>query len=203
MYVPKIKYKKPEFTNGDRFTTQDGISFIGWFFENYKGLFFTGKFPSKKSKQLIELKTVKESEVLPLPVVTESISPTYQQLKTGTFTRYFLKDTRTNKIIEVNGNKFKEQSEFLYNKTLTLPWNITPPIEDTSINGYLLIGSATKNRNTVKKAEQIFPGISQYITDYGQFTPSSKVLEDKNKIQKQSPQSFTIPSPSKSLKSKI
>lgn len=175
MFLPKSKYKGP-------FTASDGEKkilveatkevFKGQYFITYKNELFEGRFPKEAGRKLIyatELeKKEKESNVLPTPKPA-LIKPTEKDYENKRFTRYFVQDKRTEKILEVNLATFKESIKLPSYKTLSLEWWIEGPVEDTYFNGYLYIGAKSRNLKTVETAEKSLKGIKNYLFQLDEF----------------------------------
>ena len=100
------------------------------------------------------------------------VTPSSADYTKGTFIRYFVKDSRLNRVVEVDKPKYVEQrkSGKLYRRTLKIMWYITGDPEDQTIKGYVYPGLKKKNQDVIDKAEQILSGIGkQVLTDTSQF----------------------------------
>lgn len=198
MYLPKIKIKIPNKDTIKNVVDETGRQFVGSFFETYKGELFSGTKPTSDSKQLQSSDTL-ESQ---FPTNQESIfkvefvPPTDKQLADGTFKRYFLQDRRTKNIAEITKEKFDNLEPNLYTQKVSLDWTLTPPAKDVYFNGVRFEGAETKNRQSVQQASQTVEGLQQYVKDYTQFVPESKISEDKTTPPPVSNTGFDIPSPS-------
>ena len=103
---------------------------------------------------------------------SDFVTPNEAQYEKGAFPRYFVKDGRTGKIIEVDQDKYNTQKKEnkLYRRVLRIEWYITGNPEDEIINGYLYPGTKAKNQDVINQAEKILPGIGeQILKDPGQF----------------------------------
>ncbi len=198
MYLPKIKIKIPDKDTIRDVVDETGKEFIGSFFETYKGELFSGTRPTSNSKPLQSSDTL-ESNFPTNQEVTFKIEftpPTEKQLADGKFKRYFLQDRRTKNIAEITKEKFDNLEPNLYTQKASLDWTLTPPAKDVYFNGVTFDGAETKNRQAVQQASQTVEGLQQYVQDYAQFVPESKISGDKTTPPPESNTGFDIPSPS-------
>lgn len=175
MYLPKSKYKGP-------FTAADGAKKVlildtkevykGKYFVTYKDELYEGRFPKEAGRQLIFeselLKREKDSkkELKPKPSL---VVPTEKDYENKKFKRYFSKDRRSGKIIEINLKEFKNLKKYPSYIGLELDWWIQGPVEDTLYNNYLYKGAATRNRETVNKYKKSFRGLDEYLFALDEF----------------------------------
>jgi len=91
------------------------------------------------------------------------------------FLRYFAKDIRTEKIVEISQTTYKElasrNTKYYYPNFITtqIVWVVEGPLEDTNTGSYIVPGVATQNKNAVEKADKTMSGLTSYLTDYTQF----------------------------------
>ena len=130
----------------------------------------------KKAKYIVNhnkySRKFKESCKKALGISTVHVTPSSADYTKGTFIRYFVKDSRLNRVVEVDKPKYVEQrkSGKLYRRTLKIMWYITGDPEDQTIKGYVYPGLKKKNQDVIDKAEQILSGIGkQVLTDTSQF----------------------------------
>lgn len=198
MYLPKIKIKTPNKADIGNMIDTAGKEYQGNFFETYKGEFFSGDKPSSDSKPLESLDRLEsehgEDDTSIFKV--EFVPPTDKQLANGTFKRYFLQDKRNKNIVEITKEKFNNLETNLFTKKLAVDWTLTPPAKDVYFNGVRFDGAETKNRQAIQQANHTIEGLQDYIKDYAQFVPESKITGGKTTPPPKRNTSFDIPSPS-------
>lgn len=198
MYLPKIKIKIPDRDTIGNMVDEAGRQFLGSFFETYKGEFFSGTKPSSDSQPLESLDRLEAEHGDDVTSIfkVEFVPPTEKQLANGTFKRYFLQDKRNKNIVEITKDKFDNLETNLFTKKLAVDWTLTPPAKDVYFNGVRFDGAETKNRQAIQQASQTIEGLQDYIKDYTQFVPESKIAGDKTTPPPKRNTSFDIPSPS-------
>ena len=169
MYLPKSKYKKGSGAGKSLVDAVTKVPFSGPTITDFLGRIFKGSNPNSANEVL-------ESTLPPEPekdnFVNHYVRPTEKDYIKGTFVRYFAKDSRSGKIVELNKQAYlKEVSDNkLYRRTVKLEWYITGTLEDSIINGYKAFGIKTKNQNVIDQAEKILSGIGeQVLKDTSQF----------------------------------
>ena len=170
MYIPKIKQIAGGKVAGKLLDIKTGLQYFGKFVKDYKGNFFKGSQITSKSEPLLYVPDVKAIE-RELNLQTVFRSPSEQEYTKGSFTRYFVKDSRTGRVVEVDEPQYLQQRKTnkLYRRALKIEWYITGEPEDQIINGYLYPGTKSKNQDVIKQAEEILPGIGeQILKDPGQ-----------------------------------
>lgn len=167
MFIPKSKYSKPKHTPGKEFLLR-GKPYIGWYTELSTGEYYTGKAFDAKSLKLESIKSSTREET-EFPFYSEDTMPTERDKQNKVWIRYFLQDKRTGRIIEVDKERYDLFRSKPYVTRTTVSWSLSKPVEDLVINGYPYHGAAHRNKQAVAAQEQIIPGISSYIKDYGQF----------------------------------
>jgi hypothetical protein len=115
-----------------------------------------------------------------------------------TITRYFIRHKSAKQVIEVSEEGFKAelQNPVSYKQGVSLPWQISGPVQDYEVNGFRYEGVVTKNKRAVEEAKKTIPTLDQYITDY------AFLAEDVEKYEAatdRTPDRFYIPSPSKTV----
>ena len=198
MYLPKIKIKTPNKADIGNMVDEAGKEFLGNFFETYKGEFFSGDRPSSNSKPLESLDRLESEHGEDATSIfkIEFTPPTEKQLADGKFKRYFIQDKRTKNIAEITKQKFQNLDTNLSTRKLSVDWNLTPPAKDVYFNGVRFEGAETKNRQVIQQASKTIEGLQDYIKDYTQFVPESKITGDKTTPPPKGNTSFDIPSPS-------
>lgn len=95
--------------------------------------------------------------------------PTEEDYVQGTFRRYFLQDVRNGEIKEITAETYRSIADKGYYRRTKLEWNLLGPSEDQTINGYIYPGAVARNRDVVIQAEEIIPGIAEFLSDLKQF----------------------------------
>ena len=111
-------------------------------------------------------------------------APTAEQLKAGSYTRYFIKKVNESKIIEIDASQFElwQSNQFdpaMYT-AIKMQWYISGPIEDTRPTLVLHLGVRTKNLSQIAAAETTLPGISKVLTDPLQYYSDVTYLVPKD-----------------------
>lgn len=104
--------------------------------------------------------------------------PTEDDYIQGTFRRYFLQDVRNGEIKEINSETYKSIADKGYYRRTKLEWNLLGPSEDETVNGYIYPGAVARNRDVVIQAEEVIPGITEFLSDLKQF-----VVEEASKFK--------------------
>jgi hypothetical protein len=169
-YLPKIKQLVGGKLKGFLKDPSTGLKFAGSFVRDFKGNFFKGTSITPNSKPLtfVPEGTVSEDEVFR----NVHVSPSSNDYSKGNMVRYFARDTRDGKVVELDKVSYlKVQKEKkLYRKTLKVQWYIKGNPENEIINGYMYPGLKAKNEDVANKAEKLLPGIkSQQLSNYAQF----------------------------------
>jgi|TARA_B110000977_G_C10971170_1_gene452388 hypothetical protein len=171
MYIPKHKLKVGGKVPGKLIDKITGRQFLGKYVQGPDKKYYKGTQITSKSEELI-LQKDKSAEEKALGISTVHVTPSSADYTKGTFIRYFVKDSRLNRVVEVDKPKYVEQrkSGKLYRRTLKIMWYITGDPEDQTIKGYVYPGLKKKNQDVIDKAEQILSGIGkQVLTDTSQF----------------------------------
>jgi hypothetical protein len=187
-YIAEGSYKKAKFTPGLTYVVMDTRKrYIGFYIEDSRGRFYSGKAPGDKSVRLekVELKVPeglkaglkKAAMALAAGLAAKVISSLERQK--GKTKRYFVQNKTTQKISETDKATYEQAKTDLPNSTfMEVDWELTGPAEDQMFGDYKYIGAATKNKATIMAAESQMKGISTFITDY------SYLVEDPVSIQK-------------------
>lgn len=181
MWVPKMKFLSGLFARLGLFTLPNGGSYEGPYHQNELGQFMTGDSPSPDSQVLIENpEELTDDQIQELEFFSSIENlPTPEDYKTGFMNRYFLKNTITGKIIEVDENFYNQdsRSKELYIQKLIIKWVISKPVKDVFNQGYVFEGAATRNQKAVMKANLEMKGIANYIVNYSQFADIESDVE--------------------------
>ena len=172
MYLPKNKYSKPRHSPGGEFSL-DNKEYVGWYIQTYTKEYYSGKTLNKNSKLLFKLSDsdniIDRNENDPFIFSSVIVSPTPRERSNGIWKRYFLKDPRNNKIIEVDKKKYLLFKRKTYVLRAELDWKIEGPAENQNINGYTYFGATHVNKVNTQALESTIKGITTYIKDYSEF----------------------------------
>lgn len=171
MYLPKIKQKVGGKIAGKLMDLKTGRPFNGAFVQDFAGNFFKG---SKVTAESEKLKFVPDETAASesLGVKKHFPQPTSEDYTKGTVARYFIKDGRSGKVVEINRKTYliEKQDKKLYKRLLKVFWYIKGDPEDSIINGYKYPGVKSKNQDVINQAEKKMSGIgTQALTDTAQF----------------------------------
>jgi len=175
---------------------QDNTEYRGLYHTYLTGEVYTGAtWNSKTSKKLIVYKNIiaknveyetlkRELKLTYMQPVSALNAPTTEQLKAGSYTRYFIKKVNESKIIEIDEPQFnmwqsKQIDPALYS-AIKMQWYISGPIEDSQSNMVFIQGVQTKNTNQIKSAETSLAGISKVLTDPLQYYSDITYLVPKD-----------------------
>lgn len=196
MWVPKMKFLSGLFARLGLFTLPNGASYEGPYHQNELGQFMTGDSPSPDSQVLIENpEELTDDQIQDLEFFSSIENlPTPEDYKTGFMNRYFLKNTITGKIIEVDENFYNKdsRSQELYIQKLILKWVISKPVKDIFNQGYVFEGAATRNQKAVMKANLEMKGIINYIVNYSQFADIESDVEGFKFEELPAPEQYRI-----------
>lgn len=176
-YVPKHKQEEVKATAEQFINAATGLPHIGPVIKDFLGNFFKGSSPADiKPENALAQRDATEADA-ELYAQEMGVKPFYpkpspKDLEKGAIKRFFVKDGRSGKIVEINNTDFKSQKaqKKLYKKVLRIEWYITGEPEDKIINGYKYPGTKSKNQDVINQAEKILPGIGkQILKDPGQF----------------------------------
>lgn len=176
-YVPKHKQEDVQAAAEQFLDSATGLPHIGPVIKDFLGNFFKGSSSAdiKPENALIENNLDAEGQkrmAEEIGVKTHYPKPSPKDIEKGALKRFFIKDGRSGKIIEIDENDFDNQkkNKKLYKKVLRIEWYITGEAEDQIINGYKYPGTKSKNQDVINQAEAILPGIGeQILKDPGQF----------------------------------
>ena len=177
MFLPKIKIKLPKFTLGDFLSFGNGEPYSGYYYEDYKGQYFSGKGPSNTSVPLVLQDPTEADSEEENFIVQQNVKPKVEDYDKGFFKRYYLKDSRNGKIVETTEKIYNSELEKLFIKGTTIDWVIQKPAKDLIIEGSLYQGAITRNKLKVQQAEQQLRGIADYITQYDEFVEVESTME--------------------------
>lgn len=184
MWLPPFKIIKGLFAFQGEFSKPDGSPYEGPYYKTYTGQAYAGSEPSADQVPLTpdlhilgegdkyvdghgDLNSLEVSLVYPEP----------KDYKKGFFTRFFILDTRTNKLVETEKEGYDRYRKELFLKGTTLKWILEKPLKDIFSSGFLYKGAGTRNRENVLKASVEIPLLKNYITDYGQFVEVESDVE--------------------------
>ena len=194
MYLPKFKFKKDTAKAGE-FIDKLGKSVAGNVIKDFLGRTFKGSSPSGINPD-DALIPVKKEPPVDKKFASEINDPTYKDYQKGLFMRYFIKDSRNGKIIEVTKKTYiaEKKEGKVYRRLLKIEWYITGSKEDQLINNFLHPGLKSKNQDVITQSEKVLVGIgAQILKDPGQFILSKEQTTDipKPKVPKLRENLFT------------
>jgi|TARA_B110000977_G_C11089274_1_gene496070 hypothetical protein len=169
MYLPKSKYKGPFTASGG----EEGVlykdtkePFNGKYIITFRKQLFEGNSPLLAGRELIfekdhllELQNI-NPEKRP---TSKNITPTEKDYSVRYYKRYFAKDNRSEKIIEIDSKEFNKVSSYPSFSAISLDWWIEGPSEDTSYDGIVYKGAKYRNNKAVSKAQESMEGIQDYL----------------------------------------
>ena len=170
-FLPAFKYLKGKFASKGQFMLPNGQPYEGAYHQLYNGETYTGSIPSKDAIRIFE----DDSEPhLPVPeyadkITSEPVYPQPEDYDRGYFLRYFIKDTRNGKIIEVKKTTSQKKLEKKYLKGITVKWILEKPVKDIFNQGYLFKGAATRNKENTQKANLEIKGLDLFITEFDKY----------------------------------
>lgn len=165
MYIPKVKYKVGGKLNGKLIDVKTGRQYLGEFVQDYNGIFYKGN-SINSSSEILEFKkdnSQGSNEVLGLRFIYRKPSP--KDYDRGYFTRYFVKDNTSSKVVEVDRPKYfeiRKQQSPVYSTT-QLDWIIKGPFEDYVTGGYKAHGVRSRNTELIKEYSKILPGLGAQV----------------------------------------
>lgn len=167
MYIPKSKQKAGGKLDGSLIDPKTGAAFTGKFVKDFLGRFFKGDKIDSKSQPLEFVPFSDETEAVKYgsDFVSVFIQPSQDDYNKGSISRFFVKDSRSGRIIEIDKEKYNTQKKEnkLYRRVLRIEWYITGNPEDEIINGFLYPGTKKKNQDVINQAEKVLPGIGEQI----------------------------------------
>lgn len=170
-WLPAFKFLSGLFAKKGEFLLSNGQPYEGAYYKTYNGKTFTGSKPGKNSVEIF----YDDSEPhLPDPVyenkiVSEQTFPTPKDYEKGFFIRYFIKDLRGGKIIEVKKFTYDKKEQEKYLLGTTSRWILQKPVKDIFNQGFLFKGAATRNKENIMKASLLMKGLDKFITEYDKF----------------------------------
>jgi hypothetical protein len=165
MYIPKVKCKVGGKIDGFLIDPKTGRRFLGDFVQDYKGNFYKGTTVNSTSEVLKFEKKVTENKNKVEGLRFIYRKPAEKDYKAGFFTRYFIRDETSNKVVEVNRAKYIEirKSNTRIYSTVKLDWLITGESDDTYIDGYKVSGLATLNSEIIQEKSKELKGLDTQV----------------------------------------
>ena len=179
MWLPAFKYIKGLLAQRGSFVMPDGEPYEGSYHKLYNGKTFTGDIPNKDAIRIYaddsepHLPEASYEDLL----VSEPVHPTPEDYDKGFFMRYFIKDHRNAKIVEVKHNTYGKKIEEKFLSGIDLKWIIDKPIKDIFNQGYLFKGTITRNKENTLKASLILKGLDGFIQEYDKFADIQSDVE--------------------------
>jgi len=174
-YLPKHKQKAKDKLEGILKDLKTGATYNGPFVRDFlnkftKGSTYSGKAtPLEFVPQWTELESDSDDGV---PIATTFRQPSEADYQKGTFKRFFVKQSNTGKVTEIDGDIYKalKKEGKLNRRVIQIEWYVTGNPEDEIIDGYLYPGTKAKNQDVIDQAEKLLPGIGdQILKDPSQF----------------------------------
>ena len=198
MFLPKHKRRDNLNTKEPLVDKITGAPYYGSYFEASNGKKYTGKSPYDGENR--ELENLPEDAILPgtdntirggknaydvlrndaeafklkftapLPVYFPTSIPAG-----GSFKRYFAKDIRREKIVEISKDTYtslkNRDTKYYYPNFVIaeVTWVVEGLLEDTTVGSYIVPSISSQNKNTIQSTNRLMPGLSDFITDYTQF----------------------------------
>lgn len=202
-YQPEFACKKPKSTSGGQYVVKStGEEYKGMYFETSTGKYYSGTKPTENGVELEKLTANHWEDLMPLALAIPGLlrglfkpKPKKGDSAKGVTKRYFIRNNRTSKIIEVDKPTYDQANRELPNHTFAaVDWIIKGPAEDKVINGYPYEGAVSRNRKTIQALEKQIPGISTFITDYAllveepiplnvnQLSSTTTTIQDKDTV---------------------
>lgn len=198
-YYPKSQIIENLVTTGKEWMLINGTEYIGLYHRYIDGTVMTGASYSPEFsqplKKYIDLNTdfnqfvyntLKKKVENTFPKASVSL-PSLDDYKIGKYTRYFIqKRNDLTDIMEINNDQFKSWQKpsggidkNLYN-AMPIDWKLTGPLYDLETGEF---GVYSTNYRIVQLSERKIPNISNFLTDYTEFTIYSPVVsEDIKKL---------------------
>lgn len=176
MYIAEGSYKKAKYTQGFTFKVEGTEElYRGYYIEDNKGRFYSGKFPGEDNLRLIQITpdttkkltagTKNTIVALAAGLAGKAISDLEKQK--GQTKRYFIQDKVTNKISETDKDTFTQAKQEMSHQNFSqVDWIIKGPADNQTYGNYSFEGAASKNEKAIKALESQMKGISTFVTDY-------------------------------------
>jgi hypothetical protein len=186
MYLPRAKKVVVDnFPDGVFVEKLTGKPYTKKVVEDYKGDVFkaTERESPKTSEKDAVVVTQTPLRETNLFRTGTGIEPTPLDYSRGSFTRYFIRDSRTEEVVEVTRDRYNIENAAIgrgrkYIKTLSIDWIITGNIDDRQINGYTSVGVRNLNASTMRDAEKELRGIKSLLKPAQYFKEKSEIKRE-------------------------
>jgi len=182
------------YTSGSEWMSEDGVEYVGLYHRYITNEIYTGEiWNAKISQKLVPYKNITATSTIynslkqlninfkePYAVV---VSPTADDMKRGSFNRYFVKKNNDSRIIEIDKTQFDlypDKIDPVIYDAIYIDWAISGELTDTYINSVFNRGVITKNRLTTIAAEQRLPGMINVLTNYSEFYLNTDIATPKD-----------------------
>ena len=182
------------YTSGSEWMSEDGVEYVGLYHRYITNEIYTGEtWNAKISQKLVPYKNITATSTIynslkqlninfkePYTVV---VSPTADDMKRGSFNRYFVKKNNDARIIEIDKTQFDmypDKIDPVIYDAIYIDWAISGELTDTYINNVFNRGVITKNRLTTIAAEQRLPGMINVLTNYSEFYLNTDIATPKD-----------------------
>ena len=187
-YIAEGSYKKAKFTLGLSYVEMNSRKkYTGYYIEDSKGRFYSGKMPSNTNVQLekVEFKIpeglkagLKAAAMTFAAGLASKVISDLERQK-GKTKRYFVQNKTTQKIAETDKATYQQAKIDLPDSNfIEVDWELKGPAEDQMFGDYKYIGAATKNKAAIEALEPQMKGISKFVSNY------SYLVEDPGTTQK-------------------
>jgi hypothetical protein len=182
------------YTSGSEWMFEDNTEYVGLYHRYITNEVYTGEtWNAKLSQKLVPYKNINATNVIynslkrlninfkePYAVI---VSPTADDMKRGSFSRYFFKKINDSQITEIDKTQFElypDKIDPVMYDAIYIDWEISGELTDTYINGVFNRGVITKNRLTTIAAEQRLPGMITVLTNYSEFYLNTDITTPKD-----------------------
>lgn len=166
MYLPRNRYKIDQAQPGE-LTTASGREYTGPVIRLSSGRVFSGSNINKPGPELVYANPTRRLAI-DRPY-NDYYGPTDNDYAKGYFTRYFTRDKRNGRFVELSKNQWNDKRGLNYVLAGKLEWILTGPLEDGKINNIPYKGVSTRNLEILQDLEKDFPGITNFFDNPGQF----------------------------------
>jgi len=166
MYLPKNKYRIKT-TLGAELKDSSGIDYIGSYIELSNGTIYAGSDLDNIEGLLSRVKKINLKNI-PQPY-NDYYGPTVFDYKNGFFIRYFIRDNRDGKIVEVGLRQFKEKRKLKYVTAGKVEWILKGPGDNKRINGVEFKGAGERNKESIRILGKTLKGIENFVKNYKEF----------------------------------
>lgn len=166
MYLPKNLYRIKS-TYGGELQKPSGEEYTGNYIETTLGKTYAGDSLENAKGLLLPIPEQNLQEVQ--RPYNDYFGPTELDYRRGEYIRYFVQDKRSQKIVEMNEDQWRQKKRLKYVSSGRLLWVLKGPANDREINGVPYKGASTRNKETLQELEKDFPGILDFFKSTSEF----------------------------------